>query len=464
MSLNSNINTRIKVAAGTTVFSAAILLSGLFGTVTPTYAATPLVSGGKALVTNTDGDNIRMRSGAGTDNDQIAEAHEGETVSIVDGPQRDAKGNRWFKVKALGGIGWVVAGYLEGTDTGPSQASAAPKSSDTASSAKSAAEGTSKAATKETTKPAAGPNLVGFGRVANTDGDPLRVRNSASSKGDVIAKLTPDTSVAIKQGPLTDSDGITWYQISANGVTGWAMAQYLSQAKAPDAAVTNKPVEQAAQKPVAPAAVAPAPATAPIVAQPAVQKPVAPAPTPKAPSVVIVFPTPVSTPVLVVQPAVSVAVQPAIAQPVAKPAAQVADTRSTASRGAVPPDTSSRGSTIVSTAMRYVGYRYRFGGTSPSGFDCSGFVYYVLNHSGVSISRDMYSQLNSGPRVSSKDLRPGDLLFFSGTYKRGLSHAGIYIGNGRFVHAENESTGVAVSDLWSSYWAAHYTAAVRPSN
>jgi cell wall-associated NlpC family hydrolase len=112
--------------------------------------------------------------------------------------------------------------------------------------------------------------------------------------------------------------------------------------------------------------------------------------------------------------------------------------------------------------MRYVGYRYRFGGTSPSGFDCSGFVYYVFNKAGISMGRDMYSQLGSGPRISSSNLRPGDILFFSNTYKRGLSHAGIYIGNGKFVHAENESTGVAVSALWSSYWAAHYTTAVRP--
>jgi cell wall-associated NlpC family hydrolase len=98
---------------------------------------------------------------------------------------------------------------------------------------------------------------------------------------------------------------------------------------------------------------------------------------------------------------------------------------------------------------------------SPSGFDCSGFVCYVVNKAGKGISRDMYAQMSSGTRISSNDLQPGDLLFFSNTYKRGLSHAGIYIGNGKFVHAENESTGVTVSALWSAYWASHYTAAVR---
>jgi cell wall-associated NlpC family hydrolase len=122
----------------------------------------------------------------------------------------------------------------------------------------------------------------------------------------------------------------------------------------------------------------------------------------------------------------------------------------------------SRGQAIVATAQRYVGYRYRFGGTSPAGFDCTGFVYYVLNKAGVPVGRNMYSQYNSGPRVSTANMQPGDLVFFSNTYKRGLSHAGIYIGNGKFINAANESTGVTVSNLWSSYWASHFTAAVRP--
>lgn len=121
------------------------------------------------------------------------------------------------------------------------------------------------------------------------------------------------------------------------------------------------------------------------------------------------------------------------------------------------------GSRVVGVASKYNGYRYRYGGASPAGFDCSGFVYYVLNKSGVKMSRNMEGQLASGPRVSTKDLQPGDLVFFSNTYKRGLSHAGIYIGNGRFIHAENERTGVRVSDLWSAYWGSHFTAAVRPS-
>ncbi|MDQ3928892.1 MAG: C40 family peptidase, partial [Chloroflexota bacterium] len=322
-----------------------------------------------------------------------------------------------YQVSANGSTGWVMAQYL-------SQADAPAKSPDT--SAKSAAPAKPSAPAAA----AARPKLVGLGRVANTDGDPLRIRSSASRSATIVTILDPDASVAIKQGPFTDQDNVLWYQVSAKGVTGWAMGQYLAQAQVPAAPA-------AADKPAAPAAVKPAAAPAP-----AAQKPAAPA--------------------VVAQPAVTVS---APAAPVTRSAPVPAPPveRTGSSRGVQPPTaSSSHGDSIVSLALRYVGYRYRYGGTSPSGFDCSGFVYYVLNKAGVPMSRDMYAQLNSGPRVSSSNLQPGDLVFFSGTYKRGLSHAGIYIGNGKFVHAENAGTGVRVSALWSSYWAAHYTAAVRP--
>src|SRR5207244_7967951 len=117
--------------------------------------------------------------------------------------------------------------------------------------------------------------------------------------------------------------------------------------------------------------------------------------------------------------------------PAPLPPLTASDARSGMSRGVAPPvavRSASLGASIVTIAMRYIGARYRFGGMSPSGFDCSGFVCYVVNKAGRGISRDMYSQIGSGARVSSNDLQPGDLLFFSNTYKRGLSHAGIYIG------------------------------------
>jgi cell wall-associated NlpC family hydrolase len=79
------------------------------------------------------------------------------------------------------------------------------------------------------------------------------------------------------------------------------------------------------------------------------------------------------------------------------------------------------------------------------------------------MSRSMDAQIASGPHISSSDLRPGDLVYFRNTYRSGLSHIGIYVGNGKFVHAADYSTGVELSDLWSSYWAAHYAGATRVS-
>jgi cell wall-associated NlpC family hydrolase len=119
------------------------------------------------------------------------------------------------------------------------------------------------------------------------------------------------------------------------------------------------------------------------------------------------------------------------------------------------------GGTIVANAMKYVGYRYVFGGTSPSGFDCSGFVYYIHNHSGAPVGRGMWQQYNGGAHIPMSALQPGDTVFFANTYMAGLSHDGIYIGGGQFVHASDESTGVTISSIYSSYWQAHYVGATR---
>ena len=120
------------------------------------------------------------------------------------------------------------------------------------------------------------------------------------------------------------------------------------------------------------------------------------------------------------------------------------------------------GATVVSVAHKYNGYRYRYGGASPAGFDCSGFVYYVYKQAGISIGRDTNAQYNSGTHVSFSNLQPGDIVLFSNTYRRGLSHAAIYIGGGKIIHAVNESVGVTVSNLNSSYWRSHFTTGVRP--
>jgi cell wall-associated NlpC family hydrolase len=116
---------------------------------------------------------------------------------------------------------------------------------------------------------------------------------------------------------------------------------------------------------------------------------------------------------------------------------------------------------VVSVAMKYLGARYVFGGTSPAGFDCSGFIWYVHKSLGKSVSRGLWGQLNGGPRIPLNALQPGDTVFFANTYMPGLSHAGIYIGGGRFIHASDESSGVKISSLSDSYWGPRYIGASR---
>ena len=114
---------------------------------------------------------------------------------------------------------------------------------------------------------------------------------------------------------------------------------------------------------------------------------------------------------------------------------------------------------ILKTASQYKGVRYVFGGTTPSGFDCSGYVQYVFAKNGIRLTRTADTQALEGKYVSRKALKPGDLVFFT-TYEPGASHVGIYAGNNKFWNATS-SRGVMLSDLTDSYWGPRYYTARR---
>ena len=115
--------------------------------------------------------------------------------------------------------------------------------------------------------------------------------------------------------------------------------------------------------------------------------------------------------------------------------------------------------TLTRNAMRFLGVPYVFGGTSSSGFDCSGYVQHVFAMLGYHIPRTADAQYYAGKRIAGGAMVPGDLVFFQ-TYASGPSHVGIYLGNDRFVHASS-SRGVTVSSLHESYWSARYLGAKR---
>lgn len=117
-------------------------------------------------------------------------------------------------------------------------------------------------------------------------------------------------------------------------------------------------------------------------------------------------------------------------------------------------------SKLITTAKKYIGVPYVWGGSTPSGFDCSGFVQYVFKAHGISLPRTAKQQWNVGTSVSKANLKPGDLVYFANTYTTGISHLGIYIGNNQFIHASS-SQGVTISSLSNSYWASHYYGAKR---
>lgn len=116
---------------------------------------------------------------------------------------------------------------------------------------------------------------------------------------------------------------------------------------------------------------------------------------------------------------------------------------------------------VVAAALKYKGVPYCYGGVSPQGFDCSGLVWYVFDRQGKKLPRTADAQFKTGSVVMKTNLQPGDVVFFATETKgKGVSHCGIYVGKGQFVHASS-SRGVMVSSLTDGYWQPKYVGARR---
>ncbi len=134
-------------------------------------------------------------------------------------------------------------------------------------------------------------------------------------------------------------------------------------------------------------------------------------------------------------------------------------TSNSASRGATGIGTTSKNAGVVPYALNFVGCAYVWGAEGPRAFDCSGFTKYIYKQFGVSLPHYSGSQFGEGRAVSRSELSAGDLVFFN--TEGSISHVGIYIGGGKFVHAANSRTGVIVSSLSEGYYYNRFAGARR---
>ena len=118
------------------------------------------------------------------------------------------------------------------------------------------------------------------------------------------------------------------------------------------------------------------------------------------------------------------------------------------------------GQQIAGFAQKFLGVPYTWGGAAASGFDCSGFIYFVYSNYGVTLPRMADEQYNFGRRVAVADIQPGDLVFYS-TYAPGPSHVGIYVGNGQFIHASSGAGEVTLTAMSKPYYQARFLGACR---
>lgn len=296
----------------------------------------------------------------------------------------------------------------------------------------------------------------GQGQVVNTNGDGVRIRGEPSVEGATLKVLDEGWRVTVVAGPVTGARGTPWYKISHTGTTGYVLAEFLAAASGANGGLTVGENAQVVTDDGASLRLREAPGG----------------------TVMLTMPNGAAVQVLA-GPQTSGDGQRwykvdykgtagwalgAYLQPVGQATAQRETTTRSGSRPAEAgaPTASGTGAAMAALAQRLIGAPYVFGGSTPAGFDCSGFVGYVArNAAGVQLGRDVFAQIGAGVAVDAKDLRPGDLVFQKNTYRWGLSHVGIYIGGGKMVSAQSESTGVTVANIWDGYWGPRYAGARR---
>jgi cell wall-associated NlpC family hydrolase len=380
--------------------------------------------GSEAEVIADGGANLRQAPGL--DAPVVTLVGQARYVFVRAGPE-----DGWYRVEYDGTVGWLHGDLL------------VPARGRTTSRGDAVGRGA------EERPPAGAPAGVRVGaeaRVAAADG--LNLRREPSTAAPVVELVRRARIVYVRAGPKETDEGL-WYEVDYDGSIGWVMGQFLDPDGRGVASTAPKPEAPKPEAPKPEVAPKPAPAAKPAPAMPEAARPEPAPPKPEAVPARSEAPTPPAAPAKL-EPAPAKAEAPA---PKAK--AQAAPARAT-------PPAASRGEAIAKQALALVGSRYAWGGSSPrTGFDCSGLIAYVMGQFGIHPGRTAAAQAGAGVSVTGGSLQPGDIVVFANTYAGGYSHTGIYVGGGRFVHAEDYGTGVVVSSVFGGYWGRHYAGARR---
>ncbi|MEJ7763453.1 MAG: C40 family peptidase [Thermomicrobiales bacterium] len=422
----------------------------------PVFAAAQTASGETATIAYTNGDGVRCRTEPDYAGAILAVLPEGATISLT----APATGS-WQPTTCDGVPGYVHTDFVlyDGAPVAPvapveTVEATAPVEVEVAATG---GDGDVSAAA-----------VIGYGTVVGTDGQGVRCRSAASTSASTIIVLAEGSSVALRGAVQGE-----WQPVVCAGMNGFAFAGFIGNGG------------------TVPPANLPAPTVAPTAtaAPPAVQPGLAAGSNARVTSSLnLRYQPSYSAGVAAVASAGTVVRITGAAQTGFYPVDWdgltgfmfgeylVATTESPSERGGsaspapapvptAPPANnggSSGGSAIANYALQYQGYPYVWAGEGPAAFDCSGFTMWVIRNTvGTNITHDMFVQYDMGAPVAYSDLQPGDLVFFQNTFRWGMSHNGVYIGNGRFIHAENETTGVRISDINSDYYASRYYGAVR---